>query len=101
MDTFFLSHGAVTLSVDETIPARAFYKSWLPAAIAGKQAPRAILVVSAHWDTEATPTVNVVHGTNDTIYDFHGFPEAMYKVALIQLQHFYLLAANVHATNTI
>ncbi|XP_051227606.1 extradiol ring-cleavage dioxygenase [Lolium perenne] len=80
MDTFFLSHGAVTLSVDETIPARAFYKSWLPAAIAGKQAPRAILVVSAHWDTEATPTVNVVHGTNDTIYDFHGFPEAMYKL---------------------
>jgi aromatic ring-opening dioxygenase catalytic subunit (LigB family) len=99
MDTFFLSHGAVTLTVDETVPARSFFKSWLPAAMAGKQAPRAILMVSGHWDT-ATPTVNVVHGTNDTIYDFHGFPEAMYKVGLISHQHVYLLTASVSRTQS-
>jgi hypothetical protein len=71
MDTFYLSHGSPTLSIDETIPAWQFFKSWLPARITGDQAPRAILVVSAHWET-ATPAVNVIRGTNDTIYDFYG-----------------------------
>lgn len=27
-----------------------------------------------------TPAVNVIHGTNDTIYDFYGFPDQMYKL---------------------
>ena len=79
MDTFFLSHGAPTLYIDETIPARSFFQSWLPSGMAGAQAPRAILIVSGHWETDV-PTVNVVHGTNDTIYDYHGFPDAMYQV---------------------
>ncbi|KAM0831076.1 hypothetical protein ACQ4PT_065790 [Festuca glaucescens] len=79
MDTFFLSHGSPTLSIDETIPARHFFKSWLPAAVAGSEPPRAILMVSGHWET-ATPAVNVIRGSNDTIYDFYGFPKSMYKL---------------------
>nr|CAB3474983.1 unnamed protein product [Digitaria exilis] len=58
MDTFFLSHGSPTLSIDEAIPARHFFKSWLPARVAGDRTPRAILMVSGHWET-ATPAVNV------------------------------------------
>ncbi|EMS56369.1 4,5-DOPA dioxygenase extradiol-like protein [Triticum urartu] len=81
MATFFLSHGGPTLSVDETIPAWSFFKSWLPAAGAGAQPPRAILVVSAHWET-AMPAVNVVPGINDTIHDFSGFPESMYQISI-------------------
>ncbi|TVU36301.1 hypothetical protein EJB05_18231 [Eragrostis curvula] len=79
MDTFYLSHGAPTLSIDDSIPARHFFKSWLPARVAGDQTPRAILVVSGHWET-ATPAVNVIRGTNDTIYDFYGFPKPMYQL---------------------
>ena len=79
MDTFFLSHGSPMLSIDETIPARNFFKSWLPAAVAGSEQPRAILMVSGHWETD-TPEVNVIHGSNDTIYDFGGFPKSMYQV---------------------
>uniref|UniRef100_A0A453G2T8 Extradiol ring-cleavage dioxygenase class III enzyme subunit B domain-containing protein n=1 Tax=Aegilops tauschii subsp. strangulata TaxID=200361 RepID=A0A453G2T8_AEGTS len=79
MDTFFLSHGSPTLSIDEAIPARSFFQSWLPAAVAGSERPRAILIVSAHWET-ATPAVNVVRGANDTIHDFYGFPKSMYQV---------------------
>ncbi|KAM0827579.1 hypothetical protein ACQ4PT_068108 [Festuca glaucescens] len=79
MDTFFLSHGSPTLSIDETIPARHFFQSWLPAAVAGSEPPRAILMVSGHWET-ATPAVNVIRGRNDTIYDFYGFPKSMYKL---------------------
>jgi len=78
MDTFFLSHGSPTLSIDEAIPARHFFKSWLPARVAGDRPPRAILVVSGHWET-ATPAVNVIRGTNDTIHDFYGFPKPMYQ----------------------
>jgi 4,5-DOPA dioxygenase extradiol len=79
MDTFFLSHGSPTLSIDDAIPARHFFKSWLPARVAGDRPPRAILVVSGHWET-ATPAVNVIRGTNDTIHDFYGFPKPMYQV---------------------
>ena len=83
MDTFFVFHGSPTLSIDDSLPARHFLKSWVPAGLAGPQPPRAILVVSGHWETDA-PAVNVIHGTNDTIYDFYGFPDQMYKVRTIQ-----------------
>uniref|UniRef100_A0ACD5WKV9 Uncharacterized protein n=1 Tax=Avena sativa TaxID=4498 RepID=A0ACD5WKV9_AVESA len=81
MDTFFLSHGAPTMCIDEANAARSFLQSWLPSATAGTRAPRAILIVSGHWETD-TPTVNVVHGATDTIYDYDydAFPEAMYQV---------------------
>ena len=86
MDTFFLSHGSPTLSVDDKIPARHFFKSWVPAKVAGDQPPRAILVVSGHWET-ATPAVNVIRGSNDTIYDFYGFPKPMYQVRSMPTYH--------------
>ncbi|MQL71161.1 hypothetical protein Taro_003436 [Colocasia esculenta] len=76
MDTFFLSHGSPTLSIDEKLPARHFFKSWRAKVL--QAAPRAILVVSAHWDT-AEPAVNVVE-RNDTIHDFYGFPRPMYQL---------------------
>ncbi|CAN6363314.1 unnamed protein product [Urochloa humidicola] len=79
MDTFFLSHGPPTLSVDDKIPAHHFCKSWVPARVAGDQPPRAILAVSGHWET-ATPEVNVIHGSNNTIHDFYRFPAHMYQL---------------------
>ncbi|XP_042379667.1 extradiol ring-cleavage dioxygenase isoform X2 [Zingiber officinale] len=77
MDTFFLSHGSPTLSIDDSLPARHFFLSWqskvLPAV------PSAILIVSGHWET-SSPTVNVIDGLNDTIYDFYNFPKRMYEL---------------------
>lgn len=40
--------------------------------------PRAVLVVSAHWE-ESYFGVSV-HDKGELIYDFYGFPEALYKV---------------------
>lgn len=40
--------------------------------------PRAILSVSAHWETES-PTVSNPP-VNETIYDFYGFPQALYNL---------------------
>jgi 4,5-DOPA dioxygenase extradiol len=73
MPSLFLSHGAPTLPLADT-PARAFLSGL------GKSLPRpkAILVVSAHWET-GRPTVNAVTW-NETIHDFYGFPRALYDL---------------------
>lgn len=77
MDTFYISHGSPTLSIDDSLPARHFLKSWQKQVF--PQKPKAILVVSGHWET-SEPTVNVVHGPNDVIYDFYNFPKPMYEL---------------------
>ncbi|RWR90353.1 Extradiol ring-cleavage dioxygenase [Cinnamomum micranthum f. kanehirae] len=77
MDTFFISHGSPTLSIDESMPARHFLKSWQDKGFV-PEPPRAILIISGHWETHE-PTVNVVD-RNDTIYDFYGFPKRMYEL---------------------
>ena len=40
--------------------------------------PKAIVVVSAHWEE---PVVRITHSPNpDLIYDYYGFPEAAYQI---------------------
>ncbi len=73
LPALFVSHGAPTLPF-ESVPARDF----LARLGDSLPRPRAILVVSAHWET-AVPTVNAV-AVNDTIHDFSGFPREMYAL---------------------
>ncbi len=73
MRPIFLSHGAPTLPF-EAVAARDFLRS----LASGRPRPRAILMVSAHWETRA-PMVNAV-AENKTIHDFSGFPDALYKI---------------------
>ncbi|KAL2540531.1 Extradiol ring-cleavage dioxygenase [Abeliophyllum distichum] len=76
-ETFYISHGSPTLSIDESLPARSFLQSFRHEVFPEK--PKSILVISGHWET-SEPTVNAVAGVNNTIYDFYGFPEKMYKL---------------------
>lgn len=69
----FLSHGAPSLPFED-VPARHFLEG-LAAAI---EQPRAILAVSAHWETRL-PTVNAVE-VNRTIHDFGGFAPELYRL---------------------
>jgi 4,5-DOPA dioxygenase extradiol len=77
LPAIFVSHGAPSLPFDD-VPARDFLRG-LGQQIAEKHGrPRAILAVSAHWDTPA-PMTNAV-AVNDTIHDFGGFPQALYDL---------------------
>lgn len=68
----FVSHGSPTLIFDD-VPARDFLMQL------GKALPRpkAILAVSAHWETLA-PSITAAPAPS-TIHDFGGFPEVMYQ----------------------
>lgn len=69
----FVSHGAPTLAIED-VPARHF----LEALGLSIERPQAILAVSAHWETDV-PAVNAVK-VNDTIHDFRGFPDELYRL---------------------
>lgn len=73
LPSLFISHGSPMLALTDA-PARDFLRGFgatLPR-------PKAILVASAHWETRH-PMVNAV-ARNDTIYDFGGFPRALYEL---------------------
>ncbi len=71
--TVFLSHGSPMLMLEpgRTGPAWQALAADLPR-------PRAILAVSAHWNTR-TPAVSAAP-TPETIHDFYGFTPALYEL---------------------
>ncbi len=72
MPTLFVSHGAPTLALNDS-PTRRFLTGL--ASRLGR--PRAVLVVSAHWEAEE---IGVTAGTAPpTVHDFFGFPAALYE----------------------
>ena len=74
MPSVFISHGPPTTVVDNG-PTAAFL------ARLGRELdkPRAILCVSAHWETAAPAVSTAVNP--ETIYDFYGFPDALYEIS--------------------
>lgn len=72
LPSLFVSHGAPTLPFDD-VPARTFLKE----LGARMEKPRAILIVSAHWDAAPAVTGAAHPGT---IHDFHGFPKPLYDL---------------------
>ncbi|WBB58779.1 class III extradiol ring-cleavage dioxygenase [Streptomyces sp. WMMC500] len=72
MPALYLSHGAPPLADDPLWPAE--LAAWAEAL----PRPRAILVVSAHW--EEAPLALGATATVPLVYDFWGFPEHYYRV---------------------
>lgn len=72
MPVVFVAHGAPTLAIDPVKGADlARWAAALPK-------PKAILAISAHW--ERTPPRTGAEDTRSLIYDFSGFPRALYAL---------------------
>lgn len=73
LSPIFLSHGSPTLPFED-----ASARDFLTTLSTQMERPKAILMISAHWETHV-PTVNAV-ASNDTIHDFYGFPAPLYQL---------------------
>lgn len=74
LPALFVSHGSPMLALEDG-PARRF----LTGLAADLPRPKAILVVSAHWETR-TPVVSAASAP-ETIHDFgRGFPKALFAI---------------------
>ena len=72
MPSLYLGHGAPPLVDDEV------WTSQLAAWMKDLPRPRAILIVSAHWES-APLTLGATDGKTPLTYDFYGFPERFYR----------------------
>ncbi len=75
--SLFLSHGSPVLPLMR-MPASEFLAGLGKAWEERFGRPKAILVASAHWETDQ-PMVNAV-AVNETIHDFYGFPAPLYRL---------------------
>jgi 4,5-DOPA dioxygenase extradiol len=71
----FVSHGAPTVALE-----RGGFEGALAAFAASTPRPRAILVVSAHWTTPWEIGITSA-ARHRLIYDFAGFPDALYRIS--------------------
>ena len=73
LPTLFVPHGAPTFALNPGAAGEVMHRT---AAALGK--PRAIVIVSPHWDTEIVAVGSAE--TLPTIHDFYGFPQALYAL---------------------
>jgi 4,5-DOPA dioxygenase extradiol len=72
-NVLFVPHGAPTFALNPGAAGAAMLDM-----VQKLSPPRAIVVVSPHWDTR-TPTVSAATQL-ETIHDFHGFPSELYQI---------------------
>lgn len=74
MPVLFLGHGSPMNAIEDN----AWSRGWAAAA-EGLPRPKAILCVSAHWETSGAAAVSASPRPT-TIHDFGGFPQALFDV---------------------
>jgi 4,5-DOPA dioxygenase extradiol len=74
MPVLFVGHGSPMNAIEESV----FSEGWREAARSLPK-PKAILCISAHWETRDTRVTAM--DAPSTIHDFGGFPEALYAMS--------------------
>lgn len=73
MPILFMGHGSPMNAIEDN----QFTQGWKK-LVEGIPTPKAILVISAHWETKGTKILAVEQPK--MIYDMYGFPKALYEV---------------------
>ncbi len=73
MPLLFLGHGSPMNAIEENEFVKGFRKTGETIS-----KPKAVLCISAHWETEGTRITAMAHP--QTIHDFGGFPQALFDV---------------------
>lgn len=73
MPSFFIAHGAPLLAIENNE-----YTQFLESLGTTLAKPKAIILFSAHWESHVQKVSDV--NEFETIYDFGGFPEALYRI---------------------
>ncbi len=71
--SIFLSHGSPMIAVENNE-----YTRFL-AELGASWTPEFIVIFSAHWESDDL-TISYTNETYETIYDFYGFPDELYRV---------------------
>ncbi|KAI8346361.1 Extradiol ring-cleavage dioxygenase, class III enzyme, subunit B [Choanephora cucurbitarum] len=75
---FYVSHGGPNLLENQEKPGQFF--EWLGEYIQNELKPKAIVVISAHWQGEGQNNIFVdISSKPKLIYDFYGFPQRYYE----------------------
>ncbi len=93
MPVFFIGHGSPMNAIEDN----EFTKGW-KAMVKGIAQPKAILCVSAHWETKGTMVTAMEKPK--TIHDFGGFPKALFDVEYAATGSKWLAEETKNALNT-
>lgn len=71
--SLFLAHGAPLIAIQDNDYTRFLRK------LGENLRPKAIVIFTAHWESEIL-TISATDDVYDTIYDFSGFPDELYRM---------------------
>ncbi|KAJ3416163.1 hypothetical protein HDV05_002808 [Chytridiales sp. JEL 0842] len=84
--TYFLAHGNPTWLGLPNASGPTFLKSLGKKLLSSPNRPKAVVIISAHWETQPHVKVTTVD-KHSLLYDFYGFPKEYYEIKYPAVGH--------------